>query len=393
MTATLLKPLVGNNRREATKAALRDLARQTGPNRKLPTILELCASLDVAKATVDMALDALEGEGVIRRRRGSGIYVTPRVDQRTLALVFGHNIFSADISAFSSLLIARCRERAMSHNENFSFFLDLPADSADLSGVPVHGDLAAAIDGGKLHGLLLVGRNSEAEERWLRSTGVPVVSLLLLRTPNTVGVDYDALIRMGVDALAADGCRKIALITPLGSCRAEPSIYQQTDLKTFAAQLKRHGLPHRAEWVWESRVTLEAQRETREELGRQAMRELFGRGRRARPDGVVIADDMLALGALASARQMGLGIGRELNVVTHANKGSPVLNEWAGQVTLLEIDAGELVNAMFDMLERLMQRPGGEEPAALIVPTLRRPAGATEFPKKNNTTTRGTHHE
>ena len=88
-------------------------------------------------------------------------------------------------------------------------------------------------------------------------------------------------------------------------------------------------------------------------------------------DGVVINDDMMTIGALAAAKKLGLEVGTELKIATHANKGSSALREFEASLTLLEVDPNEFVEAMFGMLECLMA--GGEitPERRLILPKLR----------------------
>lgn len=51
-----LEPTRGRNKVAAAAAQLRGLAEQMGPGWKLPTVLELCDSLKIAKATLSSAL-------------------------------------------------------------------------------------------------------------------------------------------------------------------------------------------------------------------------------------------------------------------------------------------------------------------------------------------------
>ena len=90
-------------------------------------------------------------------------------------------------------------------------------------------------------------------------------------------------------------------------------------------------------------------------------------------DGVVINDDMMTRGALVAAKKLGLTIGSDLKIATHANKGSSALSEQESALTLMELDPNDFVEAMFGMLERLMA--GGELSAnpVLVSPKLRVP--------------------
>ena len=47
-----------------------------GPGDRLPTIPQLCSAYSVSKITVKRAMDELELQGLVTRRRGSGTYVT-----------------------------------------------------------------------------------------------------------------------------------------------------------------------------------------------------------------------------------------------------------------------------------------------------------------------------
>lgn len=366
---TLLKQTSSTPRRDQVKAAIRNRARHVGPGGKLPTVLELCELLGVAKATVNSALDGLEAEGILRRRRGSGIFVTPRVTQKTVALVFGGNVFAPGISPFYALLVEHCRVRAASHKQNFSFFIDLASPQAT-GGVPVHQDLADAIATGKLHGILLASQRDPLEERWLRSQPLPVVGLTPVWTPQpyTVGVDYDELIRLGIDALAEQGCRRLGFITPFGYHRHPGAEFLDFDLRTFAAELRRHGLRRKSAWVWDHRAPNKDDGITREEQGNRAITDLFADGRKEYPDGLLIADDMMTRGALVALRQRGLAVGREVKIATHANTGSAVLHGYDTELTLIEVNLNEVVEAMFGMLERLMDGQDAGDVTVVIKP-------------------------
>jgi len=67
--------------REIYQAIRDEIARGSyGPGEKLPTGAQLCERFGVARATVGRAIEALEQDGLIHRRRGSGTYVL-RVDR------------------------------------------------------------------------------------------------------------------------------------------------------------------------------------------------------------------------------------------------------------------------------------------------------------------------
>ena len=353
------------SKREEVKAFLCEEARAIGAGNKLPTVLELCSRLGVAKATVNSALEELEGEGIVWRRKGSGIFVSEQIAQKRIGLIFGGNIFEAGRSPIDSILLNCSRERAASHGEAFSFYLDVPTAGGDRS-FPVHEDLVDALARKRLHGMLLLSRRSVEQEVWLRAQGVPLVSMTVgaSETP-CAALDYAEIARLGVRSLAEQGCRRIGLISALclsSQGRAQAAVYRKA--------LAELGLPVRPERVWQQPGTevSDPAHGTRGEQGYSALMKLM---EAEALDGVVINDDMMTIGALAAAKKLGLKVGADLKIATHANQGSSALREHESSLTLLEIDPNEFVEAMFGMLECLMA--GGEttlEPR-LILPKLR----------------------
>ena len=367
MIPTESKSKITASKREDVKAFLRLEARAIGGGCKLPTVLELCGKLDVAKATVNSALDELQDEGILRRRRGSGIYVSEQIDQKCIALVFGKNIFSTNQSPFCSMVLERSRERAASHDETFSFFFDIPLAGGEQT-YPVHLDLADAFERNRLHGVLLVSWRSLEQVGWLKAQGVPVVTLTASPMgSNCVGPDYSALVRMGARALAGQGCRRIGLISALdllGDGKLQTAVFRE--------ELTELGLPEHDGQIWlhPDTETSEMSQMSHEEQGYWALMKLLETDRNAL-DGVVINDDMMARGALAAARKLGLTVGSELKIATHANKGALTLTGHESHITRLEVDPDKLVEAMFGILERLMAGGKSSRKPHLIYPELR----------------------
>jgi DNA-binding LacI/PurR family transcriptional regulator len=77
------------------------------------------------------------------------------------------------------------------------------------------------------------------------------------------------------------------------------------------------------------------------------------------PDGIFSADDMATQGLLTALQRLGLRVGDEVKIATHANAGSPALLGWEDRLTRLEIDPTEIVGGMFDTIEDLLH---GKQP-------------------------------
>ena len=357
------QPKFANSKRDEVEAFLRREAREVGQGNKLPTVRALCQTLGVSKSTVNSALEELQDMGILWRKQGSGIYVSSQVDKKCIALVFGENIFEFGQSPFYSMVLEHSRKRAASHDEKFSFYLDTQSAG---EGQPAHHDLVDALERRRLHGVLLVNRRSVEQVAWMQAQGVPVVSMAIGSSePNCVQPDYAELIRMGTRTLAGQGCRRIGLISALGlstEARLQNAAHREV--------LVGSGLPVREEWIWEQPDPESSALVTHEEQGYWALMKLLEADRHAL-DGVVITDDLMTRGALAAAQKLGLVIGSELKIATHANKGSSLLREQEPAINLLEIDPAEIVEAMFGMLERLMAGSERLAKSVLIPPKLR----------------------
>ena len=70
---------------ESVRERLLQLAREIGPGGALPPARTLRERLDTSNATLSAALDELAARGQVLRKPGSGIYVSPALDQRRLA--------------------------------------------------------------------------------------------------------------------------------------------------------------------------------------------------------------------------------------------------------------------------------------------------------------------
>ena len=91
--ADLLQPIQARRKLGMVSELLTQLATRIGPGGKLPTTRELCRLLRVSTKTLDASLQKLAIQGVIDRKRGSGLYVSGRINQRTIGLLLSRFAF------------------------------------------------------------------------------------------------------------------------------------------------------------------------------------------------------------------------------------------------------------------------------------------------------------
>lgn len=350
-----IPPGIKRGKQQLVVTALTRLARKMGPGAKLPTARELAKALGITLATLTRCLERLEGQGILRCRQGSGIYVNASVDQKRVALVFGENIFSASVSQFGSLMLKHCAQRAADHNERFSFYLDTPSSTGVMDGgeVPAHQDLVDALKEGKLGGIIIITRSSAEQEAWLRSQGIPVVTIDIHADANEPGIkfDYQKLIELGIERLVRAGCKSVGLLGVL-----------EEHQKIFQKALEKFDLSCEPEWILCKSATDWCTAESHEVFGYSGAEQLLKKSnwkpksKKAAhlPDGILVTDDMMARGALSALSAQGVAVGKDLKVCSHTNKGSAVLAKWESMILRVQFDPEDVASGLFDMLEALM---------------------------------------
>jgi DNA-binding LacI/PurR family transcriptional regulator len=340
-----IQPIKARNKRPEIVESLTRLARRLGPKTRLPRTRELSKALGVTLATLDQGLRQLEERGLIERRPRSGIFVSPRILQRAVGMVLGCDIFSTKDGAFYSILLDRCAKRAASQRERFSFFLDLPNQNQSESGLLVHQDLVDALTAGKLDGLLVAAIFGKDQQEWLRSQNVPAVCFNFDGSPGSVEVDMNEMIHMAAKELTKSGCRNLGLMAP---------VPPHAELFRRAAQ--DFGFSFEESWIFCGGGAGEY--DSYESMGKDYARQLLERGKGASkrnlPQGLIITDDIVARGACPCFAHRQIVIGRDLKIASHCNKGSLVLTEWEGALIRCQFDPEEIAEAMFSMLETLM---------------------------------------
>jgi LacI family transcriptional regulator len=215
-------------------------------------------------------------------------------------------------------------------------------------------------------GLVLSGpRSDDTELVQLHHEGYPIV--LQGQLPDSgvpfVDVDNAAGARAAVEYLIGLGHRRIGLITNAAL------VYTATAarLAGYRAALEAAGLPWDENLVRYGDFTAES--------GYAAMVDLLQQG--DRPTAVFVASDLVAIGALAGARSVGLCIPRDLAMIGFDDV--PLARYTEPPLTTIRLPAFALGFAAGDLLIRLIQGEKVRSPEVLLDTELvvRRSCGAT----------------
>ena len=344
MTSTAqLEPIRRPSKRDVLCSRLKGLALQLGPDARLPTVVELCAKLDVAKVTLDGALRRLESERVLVCHPGRGIFVSPTIRQKTLGVVFGGNIFSPGFSPFWSLLLQAVQDQARGRNLVPRAYLDISEANGGLGG---HAQLVEDLDERRLDGVLLLSPQSDQDEAGLlRKSGIPFVVFGGAHPDWCVTLDWDPFLRAAARELAPAGCRRIGLIGP------------PAHAATLAKALREAGAgePVIADWSYETWASIIPGAGTRENCAHRLTEQMIAAAAATPlPDTLVSMEDTATRGAITALLQAGLQPSRNIRIVTTENKGSSVLEPYAADITRVAIDPRECMKAALEMLTTLM---------------------------------------
>jgi DNA-binding LacI/PurR family transcriptional regulator len=178
-------------------------------------------------------------------------------------------------------------------------------------------------------------------------------------------------VRLGVESSGRAGQPPHRICHAVGAWHWRDKAGHFPGTEAFGSALKKHRIEYSPELVWradEHNAEFHTT-ETNFEQGVRAARELLAsRGRKAlnasAPDGLVISDDMMTRGVLKVFRELRVVAGQDVRIATHSNRGSNVLAGHETELTAIEIDPAEIVQAMFDLLETLM---AGKKPTLNVI--------------------------
>lgn len=338
---------------------LEQMARDLGPEAQMPTLRTLREQMGVSLSTLNTALAVLETRNIIRRRQGSGIYVSPPTPRHIALVCDPTHLFLFSSSPFWTLLVEDAYKRAQDSDQTLSLHfagsLSATPNQVSPEALLLPENLRRDIVANRVHGVVSLGL-ARPIAQWIEAQGVPVVSFAA-PSRYVVASSMDALVQLGVSALARRGCRRIGLWIPV-----QPYSVLRPDhhvLETFINALAAHDVEYEPALVLQNGHLTERNpyhATSYSEQGNQAAHAFFGPQSSAqrRPDGILCSDDMLMQGALMALSRWNIGIGSELQIATHTNTGSPALMAWHDVVIRLDHDANEYAEALFGTMEELL---------------------------------------
>jgi DNA-binding LacI/PurR family transcriptional regulator len=329
--------------------------------------------MEVSMATLNSALKELEAQRVITRKHGVGIFVSPQLHQKTIVILCDAALLrSAGHSPFWDILFDTARERASSHNELLETHL-VPRDA--LAPLPLQRGLTSEIESRQIYGIIGIGLGNDVV-RWIEAQNVPFVSLFGSHyAPHSVsvGIDTQAMIHMGVKALRERGCKRVGIWKAAATYLSQSPSALPEDFLSLQSLLEAYGLPNVGMVQLNEHLAGKRERSTpsHESQGYETAIRVFGDSRSTWPDGLMITDDMMARGVFPALQKLNVQVGRDVHIVTHANRGSDFPPQAQGAFALVEFDPSEIVETVFAQLESLMIGQTPSQAEFNLLPNLR----------------------
>jgi len=369
------KPAETSAKTKAIYDHLRDLAYRRGPEVKLPTVKELCSTLTTSQATLNDVLGDLEAHNIICRRKGSGIYVSPTIHRKRISVLLSYTYFRLPgAPPFWNMLYHMFTLEAERRSQLRELDYEFVFQSGGRDGTISQDRLVAAANRGEIQGIVEIATGASTLGHLLNRK-FPVVGYAL---PGDWLVMHDTqeLIRLGVQSLWEQGCRRIGYWSPRLSLSADDKITYDGNLHWLERTIEDMGGSLNPEDCL--RVTdicdVDGDFGTYQEQGYRIAMKVFS-GSSPIPDGILIPDDMATSGVIAAAYKLGIRLGKDIRVATGANFGSTVLHCYEEYLTLIEYSPERIVHALCDMVETLVEGKVPDRQHVYIKPTIRNISG------------------
>ncbi len=325
-------------------------SRQLQPGAPLPTNHEFCAQLQVSYTTAQQAMATLAKEGYVTRqaRRGTVVKGIPRRGvvgiYSWVELLGQHTKYE-----YYRLITEHLSRQLEAHGRVYRMYLG--SESLQTPNTAAE-DLLRHLSGGTLCAALLVNPPPQLEEliRLGRSSHVPVIALISgCNTDYSVLLDYPGAIGSMARHLVDQGRRRVGIVySRLSRSLREP--------ESIARILEESGCAPQPAWI--------VGRDDNEQGGYEAAAAL--------PldelDGLIVADDVMALGVDKRLSELKVNVPVDLTVATFWNRGSRL--ELALPFERFEMDVQKLARLSLQLVQDAIEGQRINEPHMKIVPVL-----------------------
>jgi DNA-binding transcriptional regulator YhcF (GntR family) len=317
---------------------------QLTPGEKLPTNFEIAQSLNVGYVTVQRAMQSLANQGLIERRKSKGTFVRQSVKPRIVGVFCTETVFDPMVSAFTSLLAHHLSSALHADSRDLRFYY---VPNAQVSKVKAYHDLWHDIDNRSLAGVIAINRMPRELTDLARQKSFPMVGVVVDEVmSNTVWIDFPDFCRRAIAGMKKKGCRRIALI-------GFSTGIQNTSVEKLLDIAAGEGLEMTAEDIIGVEGHLSGDwRAVGARMARNIDLSAY--------DGVVLADDIIAVGFTREMARQGVRVPEDIHLATLWNQDSP--HSLSRNATRYIVNTKQLAQRSVEVLDDLIESHSIEHP-------------------------------
>ncbi len=347
---------IHSNMHERVAASLRNDILGLALGTKLDSVKVLSERYQVSIITVRMALNHLQQEGLVDLRPGSGCYVTAPVDPEShIAILVECDILTQNVSLFYRHTVQQLRLFFREQGEGSRLYIGHAGTQDGVKPLTCL-DFLEERDRGHIRGVAAIA--TVPDESWaaaLREKGIPMVGMGMTNcwTGAVVNPDSAGFVKNAMRWLAGQGCRNPAMLS-----WCPPQDFSNPKADVFQAAVLENGMQFRPEWRRMDMAPL------LDGAGWAGFREIWATSG-ARPDCLVVCDDILFRDACPAIVSAGIRVPDDLRIVLAMTKGDRMSRPVP--VTRWDIDPVEFAREMGTTLLAMMS---GDEPVSrnIVVP-------------------------
>jgi len=273
---------------------------------RLPTLKSLAKAWNTNYFTAQTGVSPLINEGLLESSPGRGTFVAGNAKRiKAIGVYYGGNFWTQTDGAFyQALYVALCKELA-EREIDVRLFIDSRPDTAQ--SVPFK-PLQEAIKNSAVNAVIGLALNSD-NCTWMENLELPFCVFSSRGHARSVCVDIRHLVQASLKRLAAEGCRKVGLITV-------DSATENID-KHFLKYAGQLGLTVSKAWI----RLMPRGTAPREEFGFEQFKEVWSQ--QDRPDGILVYPDTIGRGVMTMVLGKGVRVPEDLRLVMHRVEETP----------------------------------------------------------------------
>jgi len=333
---------------------------------EMPTKKELSVRYGVNVGTVDKALQELELSGLIKKRAGIGTMALPQseANEGSFGIFLSIDLFGdRRIGEFNFKLFNHVQEALLAKGRGFRHYIDMRPDA--MRGKPLP-QLIEDIERKRISSLIVARFDWRYDLPWLGELQVPAVSLNCDFGWGAPATDMKSAGFEAARKLLAKGCKNIQLLSviPEEWSSSKETVLTNRPLRAgMANALMPEGIPAPEPWLTQESYP-PAVRDMKYPFddvlkGYELCKALF---KAARPDGLVVYTDIMAIGAVKAMRELGLEPGRDVYCVIVGNEGVS-FPETEG-LPRVDMPVSEIASALISLADSAV---AGEEPRSVFI--------------------------